>query len=73
MNRRALLALLLFPLLAGSPLLAAPRDAAAVLNRCGNPLKGDTTILESTVTGGRRLLNYERGTLHFDKVAVIID
>ncbi len=47
---------------------ALPRDAAAVLNRCGNPLHGDETILENTVAGGRRLLRYERGTLSFDKV-----
>ena len=50
---------------------AAPRDAAAVLNRCGKPLKGETTILEDTVAGGRRILSYERGTLTFDKVANI--
>ena len=47
---------------------ATPRDVAAVLNRCGNPLHGDQTILENTVAGGHRLLRYERGTLSFDKV-----
>lgn len=60
-----LLALFLLPQFA----LAGPRDAAAVLNRCGKPLKGDQIILESTVAGGRRVLSYERGTLNFDKVS----
>ena len=63
--------LLLFVVLACLPACAAPRDAAAVLNRCGKPLKGDDIVLEDTVAGGRRALNYERGTLHFDKVANI--
>jgi hypothetical protein len=69
MNRRLLPGLLLFLLVATSFAMAGPRDAAAVLNRCGKPLKGDETILEDTVTGGRRILNYERGEIHFDKVA----
>lgn len=70
MTRRLLLALLcLFALL--QPAFCAPRDAQAVLNRCGKPLKGEEIILENTVAGGRRMLNYERGTLHFDKVAEI--
>jgi len=46
-----------------------PRDAYAVLNRCGKPLKGDETIYENTVAGGRRILRYERGTLNFDRQA----
>ncbi len=51
------------------PLEALPRDAVAVLNRCGKPLKGDEIIYESnSVAGGRRLLSYERGVLHFDRV-----
>jgi hypothetical protein len=50
------------------PALAAPRDAVAVYNRCGKPLKGDEIIYENTVAGGRRILSYERGTLHFDRV-----
>lgn len=66
--RLALLALSLT--LAGAlPAVAAPRDAVAVLNRCGHPLKGDDTILENTVTGGHRTLKYERGTLNFNRVA----
>ena len=51
-----------------APAFAGPRDAAAVLNRCGSPFKGDETILENTVAGGRRLLNYQRGTLTFNRV-----
>jgi hypothetical protein len=71
MNRWNLIALSSLLLFAASPMFGAPRDAASVLDHCGKPLKGDLTILESTVTGGRRLLEYERGTLHFDKVANI--
>jgi hypothetical protein len=56
-------------LLAGVvPALAGPRDAVAVLNRCGKPLKGDEIIYENTVAGGRRILSYERGTLNFNRV-----
>jgi hypothetical protein len=51
-----------------APALAGPRDAVAVLNRCGKPLKGDEIIYENTVAGGRRILSYERGTLHFDRM-----
>jgi hypothetical protein len=69
MTRRFLLPALLLALFCSLPACAAPRDAASVLNRCGKPLKGDETILESTVTGGRRILSYERGEIHFDKVA----
>ena len=50
------------------PALAMPRDAVAVLNRCGKPLKGDEIIYENTVAGGRRILSYERGILNFDRV-----
>ena len=53
-----------------SPLLALPRDAAAVLNRCGKPLRGDEEVLDNSVAGGHRQLRYERGILHFDKVAM---
>ncbi len=49
--------------------LASPRDAEAVLNHCGAPLRGDETIYENTVAGGRRILHYGRGTLYFDRVA----
>ncbi len=55
--------------LLSNPVHALPRDADAVLNRCGAPLRGDETILENTVAGGRRILHYTRGTLNFDKVA----
>ncbi len=51
-----------------APAFAGPRDAVAVLNRCGKPLKGDEIIYENTVAGGRRMLSYERGVLHFDRV-----
>ncbi len=71
MTRRVLLCLFAIGFLLSVPALAAPRDAQAVLNRCGKPLKGDEIILESTVSGGRRLLEYERGTLTFEKVANI--
>ena len=56
-------------LCSGYPALALPRDAVAVLNRCGKPMKGDETILDNSVAGGHRTLRYERGYLHFDKVA----
>jgi len=59
--------LVFFMLIAGSA-LAAPRDVAAVLNRCGPPIKGDETILEDTPAGGRRILSYESGTLYFNKL-----
>jgi len=49
---------------------AGPRDAEAVLNRCGAPLKGDKIVLEDTVSGGRRILSYERGTIVFEKEGV---
>ena len=49
------------------PAVALPRDAEAVLNRCGKPLRGDEIIYEDTVAGGRRTLSYERGILHFDR------
>ena len=42
------------------------RDAAAVLNRCGKPLKGDDTVLTNTLS--TRTLNYARGTLLFTRV-----
>ncbi len=62
-------ALLVSTFTAVQPVKALPRDATAVLNRCGKPLKGDEIIYESnTVAGGRRLLSYERGVLHFDRV-----
>jgi len=65
LNFSALFALLLC---SAVPALAGPRDAVAVLNRCGKPLKGDEIIYENTVAGGRRILSYERGTLHFDRM-----
>lgn len=66
---RCLLVLSFFAF-ASVPGFALPRDAAAVLNRCGKPLKGDEIILDNSVAGGHRALKYERGTLHFDKVAM---
>ncbi len=71
MTRRLLLSFILLLSFAANPAFADPRDSAAVLNRCGKPLKGEETILEDTVAGGRRLLMYERGTLTFNKVANI--
>jgi hypothetical protein len=71
MNRLILSGILFLFALLPNCAFAAPRDATAVLNRCGRPLKGETTILENTVAGGRRILSYERGALHFDKVANI--
>ena len=60
---------LAYLILAGvAPASAGPRDAVAVLNRCGKPLKGDEVIYENTVAGGRRILSYERGTLNFNRV-----
>ena len=56
-------------LVVATPAFAGPRDAEAVLNRCGRPLGGDRTILDDSVSGGRRILSYERGTMYFDKVA----
>ena len=50
------------------PALAGPRDAGAILNRCGKPHKSDQTILENTVAGGRRILTYQRGVLNFERV-----
>lgn len=48
---------------------ALQRDAAATLNRCGEPLLGDETIFENSLAGGRRILKYGRGTLYFDRLA----
>ena len=60
--------LAIISLLFSAPTMALPSDAAAVLNRCGKPLKGDEIIYEHTIAGGRRILSYERGTLNFDRV-----
>ena len=58
-----------YSLLLTLPAFAGPRDYLAVLNRCGAPTLGDTTIYENnTVAGGRKLVKYLRGTLHFDRV-----
>ena len=57
-------------LASAAPCFAGPRDADAVLNRCGRPLKGDVTVLDNSVAGGHRELKYQRGDLHFDKVAM---
>ena len=51
------------------PAAAAPRDAEAVLNRCGKPLKGDDIVLDNSISGGHRILKYERGFLYFDRLA----
>ena len=67
---RWLLLLLLALASLSSPSFAGPRDAVAVLNRCGSPIGGDETILDNSVAGGHRTLKYERGHLHFDKVAM---
>lgn len=50
------------------PLIAqeGARDAEAVLNRCGKPLKGDETVY--TNTRSTRTLRYQRGTLNFIRV-----
>ena len=69
--KRQLLPVFLFLAAALTPAFAGPRDAASVLDYCGHPLKSDTIILEDTVAGGRRILSYERGDIHFDKVANI--
>ncbi len=62
----ALLAVLCFT---GVSSYAGPRDAAAVLNRCGAPTLGDTTIYEAhTLSGGRRIFKYIRGTVNFNRV-----
>ena len=45
---------------------AGARDAEAVLNRCGKPLKGDETLYTNDLS--TRTLEYERGTLIFDRV-----
>jgi hypothetical protein len=68
-SSKSLYSVALLSLIAGSvvPAFAGPRDAVAVLNRCGKPLKGDEIIYENTVAGGRRILSYERGILHFDR------
>ena len=60
--------LLLLLLSASVPLFAqeGARDAMAVLNRCGKPLKGDDTVF--TNADSHRTLLYERGTLLFDRV-----
>lgn len=62
---------LALPLLAMLPAIshALPRDAVAVLNRCGNPFLGDATVYENSLAGGHRVLSYERGTLNFSRVA----
>ena len=60
--------LLLLLLSASVPMLAqeGARDAIAVLNRCGKPLKGDDTVF--TNADSHRTLLYERGTLLFERV-----
>ena len=63
MNRKLLLGFVAVLTLCQAPAFAGPRDYAAVLNRCGKPLRGEETILEDTVAGGRRILSYERGEL----------
>ena len=45
-------------LLVPATAFAGPRDAEAVLNRCGKPLKGDDTVLDNSAAGGYRLLRY---------------
>ena len=67
MKFRSSVLLLALLLLAPCTAFAGPRDADAVLNRCGKPLKGDDTVLDNSVAGGHRTLHYERGTLQFDR------
>lgn len=63
--RPAFLALLLgFSTLATAQ--QGARDAEAILNRCGKPLKGDEIVLDNS--GGKRTLSYERGVLLFKRV-----
>ncbi len=65
MKRIAALCLLLA---CSQPFIAqeGSRDALAVLNRCGKPLKGDDTVY--TNEKSTRTLNYQRGTLLFERV-----
>ncbi len=68
--KKYLLALLLTASISSAlPAAAAPRDAEAVLNRCGKPLKGDDIVLDNSPSGGHRILKYERGFLYFDRLA----
>lgn len=69
MNRYLLSFILAASVLSALPATAAPRDAEAVLNRCGKPLKGDDIVLDNSVSGGHRILKYERGFLYFDRMA----
>ena len=65
---KKLVLLLMLSAIACTPLFAqdGARDALAVLNRCGKPLRGDDTLF--TDTGSTRTLLYERGTLLFTRV-----
>lgn len=68
--KKSLLSLILAAsFMSGLPAVAAPRDAEAVLNRCGKPLKGDDIVLDNSISGGHRILKYERGFLYFDRLA----
>lgn len=69
MNKYLLSLILAASCLSVLPAAAAPRDAEAVLNRCGKPLKGDDIVLDNSVSGGHRILKYERGFLYFDRLA----
>ncbi len=66
MKKLALLLLMALAISAPVQAQEGARDAFAVLNRCGKPLKGDDTLY--TNTGSTRTLNYERGTLLFTRV-----
>ena len=69
MNKYLLSLILAVTFSSALPASAAPRDAEAVLNRCGKPLKGDDIVLDNSLSGGHRILKYERGFLYFDRLA----
>jgi hypothetical protein len=67
MNKSLLALTLAVFALSALPAHALPRDAEAVLNRCGQPLQGEEIVYDNSITGGHRTLKYERGTLLFDR------
>ena len=66
MKKPVSLFLFLFSASLCTPAQEGQRDADAVLNRCGKPLKGDDTLY--TNEGSTRTLEYERGNLVFVRV-----
>ena len=67
MNKSLLTLILAALVLPAMPVHALPRDAEAVLNRCGKPMQGEEIVYDNSITGGHRTLKYERGTLLFDR------